>query len=194
MDVLHALLTRRSIYQFQPGREVPDSVLDEAVNAACHAPNHKLTEPWRFFIAGPDTRKRLGEISRRAKLAGTADMPADRRAMLEQKAEQAAADVAGLSALIAVTSLKTPGDAFREREDYAATCCAIENLMLALWAHGVGSQWSTGAATRDAETYEVLGVDPAVEEIIGFVKIGWPDGELPAARRSRIGEAARRLP
>ena len=76
--------------------------------------------------------------------------------------------------MIAVTSKKTKEDAFREKEDYAATVCALHNMVLSLWENGVGSQWSTGSITRDAETYEILSIDSNTEEIIGFVKAGYP--------------------
>ncbi|MGE0434006.1 MAG: nitroreductase [Planctomycetota bacterium] len=196
MELMDALLGRRSVYDFVPGREVPDDVLQAAVKAACHAPNHKLTEPWRFTIIGPQTRAKVAGVVERTKAASidAATMPAERVAMLREKAAQAGKEFVALPVVIAVTSALTPGDAFREREDYAASCCAIQNLQLALWGSGVGSQWSTGPATRDAETYALLGIDPAAEEIIGFVKIGWPSGEPGPARRNRIDDALRRCP
>ena len=40
---------------------------------------------------------------------------------------------------------------------------------------GVGSQWSTGSITRDEETYDILSIDSKIEEIIGFVKAGYPE-------------------
>ena len=77
--------------------------------------------------------------------------------------------------LIAVTSKKTHEDKFREKEDYAASVCALHNMVLSLWENGVGAQWSTGSITRDLQTYSTLSIDYESEEIIGFVKAGYPD-------------------
>ena len=77
--------------------------------------------------------------------------------------------------MIAVTSKKTEDDSLREKEDYAATVCALQNLVLSLWENGVGSQWSTGSITRDEETYDILSIDSKTEEIIGFIKAGYPE-------------------
>ena len=63
---------------------------------------------------------------------------------------------------------------FREKEDYAATTCAIHNWVLSLWGEGVGAQWSTGKITRHEQTYPLLGIDPLKEELVGFLKAGYP--------------------
>ena len=77
--------------------------------------------------------------------------------------------------MIVVTSKKSEHDAFREKEDYAATVCALHNMVLSLWGNGVGSQWSTGTVTRDPETYEALSIESNAEEIIGFLKAGYAE-------------------
>ena len=64
-------------------------------------------------------------------------------------------------------------DKFREKEDYAATVCALHNLVLSLWDNDVSSQWSTGSITRDEETYRIISIDSKQEEIIGFIKAGY---------------------
>ena len=76
--------------------------------------------------------------------------------------------------LVAVTSACSADDAFREKEDYAATTCAIHNWVLSLWGEGIGAQWSTGAITRHEATYEALGIDASKEALVGFLKAGYP--------------------
>ena len=55
MDLYEALLSRRTIYAFED-RPVPGEALLRALEAARWAPNHKLTEPWRFSVLGAETR------------------------------------------------------------------------------------------------------------------------------------------
>ena len=77
--------------------------------------------------------------------------------------------------LIAITSLINKEDSFREQEDYAATVCALHNMVLSFWDQGIGTQWSTGSITRDKGTYSALSIPIERERIIGFVKAGFPE-------------------
>ena len=83
--------------------------------------------------------------------------------------------------IIAVSCLQD-GDEQRQREDYAAACCAMQNVQLAAWDAGVGMQWSTGRITMEEQTYKLLGIDSSQEYIIGF-----SIPAIPQRLRSQIG-------
>ncbi len=164
------LLTRRTVYKFME-KNVPDEVVVQALQAATNAPCHKHTHPWKFYLIGDETRtllipsvKRLAEI--KSKKRGSLDFERDMQRAVEK--------ILAVPVLFAITSKRTPDDLFREREDYAATVCALHNMVLSLWANEVGSMWSTGSITRDVQTYHDLGIDMEKEEIIGFLKAGYP--------------------
>jgi len=76
-------------------------------------------------------------------------------------------------------------------EDYAACACAIQNLSLSLVADGVGYKWSTGKITRDPNTYQIAEIDPILEEIIGFIWIGYSIKEPPLIRRPLLNSIYR---
>ena len=82
------------------------------------------------------------------------------------------------------------GDEQRRREDYASACCAIYCIQLAGWEQGIGMQWSTGAITMEKGTYDLLGIDPDREYIIGFGYIGYP-AEVPTPKRKPLNEVLR---
>jgi nitroreductase len=189
MDLYEALLSRRTVFKYQDA-PVPEDVLDRALEAARWAPNHKLTEPWRFVIVGPETRLKLAPTAERL-----ARQKAEKqgREATDELIDKQVKKLTGLPALIVVLNKKSPDDAFLEREDYAASCCALHNLTLSLHADGFASQWGTGGVTRDEETYRVLGVDPEVFDIIGFVKIGKAE-VVPTSRRRPLAEVVSRLP
>jgi nitroreductase len=189
MELYEALLSRRTVFKYED-TPVPDDVLDRALEAARWAPNHKLTEPWRFLVVGPETRLKLGPVAER--LAYQKANKQGREATPELIDKQIK-KITELPALVVVLNRKSPDDAFLEREDYAASCCALHNLVLSLHADGFGSQWGTGGLTRDAETYRLLDVDPEQWDIIGFVKIGRPQ-TVPATRRRPLDEVVSRLP
>jgi nitroreductase len=62
MELETAIRTRRTHKVFAP-RPVPDDVLDELLELARWAPNHHLTNPWRFRVLGPGSLAALKEAA-----------------------------------------------------------------------------------------------------------------------------------
>lgn len=172
---------RRTVHDFLPD-PVPQDVLDRALEAARWAPNHHRTEPWRFYLLGARARALLTE--RNTELV--------RAKKGERAAEVKLARWRAVPHWLLLTMV-VDADEGRAREDYAACCCAAQNLMLALWAEGIGSKWTTGAVTRDAETLRALGIDPAVERVVGLFWYGVPANVLEQQRRP-LEQCVRALP
>lgn len=163
MELKTALMTRTTVHNYQCA-PIPDAVVDEALAAAHRAPCHKLTWPWRFTKVRPEHRGPLVDALCDAK-GIAADSP---------HRPKANAKICDPAMLVVVSMRRTPGDAFREREDYAATACAIQNMMLVVHAAGFGAKWGTGGVTRHPDTYAYLGINPEEEEIVGFIWMGVP--------------------
>ena len=183
MDVVEAIKTRRTAH-FYEDKPVAEAVLREALECATRAPNHKLTNPWRFTRVGPETRAKLVDLA--------VEVKEQKRPLAPGQEEKVRAKV-GSSAELLVVRQVLDDDAFRRKEDYAACACALQNMMLALWSHGVSTKWSTGGATRAPETYEITGVDPEAEEIIGFLFIGYSDHQ-PETPRTPVEQVVDTLP
>ena len=164
------ILSRRTIYRFMD-KKVPDMIITQGLKAASCAPCHKHTHPWRFYSIGKNTRKSLIPL-----ITKLARVKSEKKGSqnVEADVERAVSKIQNAPVLFAITSKLSPNDSFREREDYAATVCALHNMVLSFWANGVGSLWSTGSVTRDDETYLTLGVNKHDEEIIGFIRAGYP--------------------
>ena len=52
------ILTRRTIFRFSD-KLVSKDCIETAIEAARHAPCHKNTHPWKFYIMGNEARKKL---------------------------------------------------------------------------------------------------------------------------------------
>jgi nitroreductase len=190
VELFDATLNRRTITEFKPD-PVPDAVLERALTAGLWAQNHHLTQPWRFVVLGPKTHRALAEAGAEAQLQSlAAGTDAATRAKVQAGAVQ---KFMSKPRLVVATSLLS-SDALQRREDYAATCCAIQNIQLAAWAEGVGMQWGTGILTRKPQTYDLLTLDPAAEEIVGFLYFGYPALVPTSAPRKPLAEVMRRLP
>ena len=175
--------TRRTIHKYLP-KSVDPAAIDRALEAAHYAPNHKLTWPWRFTRVGPEMRQEITALAVRVK-EEKVPLSDHQRAGVRSKFSNPAA-------LIVVSVVRTD-DAFQAREDYAATSCAIQNLMLSLHADGVGSKWGTGAITRRSETYGLMGIDADDEEIVGFLWVGVPE-LVPSIQRPDVRLHIRETP
>ena len=171
---------RRTVQDYRQG-PLPEGALLRAVEVAMSAPNHRMTEPWRFVQVGPQNRQVLFEIGADLKSAPGAPLAGTAR-------DRLAAKMLLPTELLVVCQTKAE-DPEVAREDYAAVSCAVYALMLSLWSEGVGSKWSTGGVTTDERTYAALGVDPAQQEIVGFVWVGLDArAEAPKPRRRRTLE------
>lgn len=174
-DAVAALLgSRRTIHQFDAARAVAPELIAAALAAAVQAPNHRLTEPWRFYLLGPETRERL--------IALNTDVVREKRG--EAAAEDKRRRWQEMPGFLVVTCQKSP-DELREQEDLAACACAVQNLMLSLWSAGVGTKWTTGAVTREPRFYALLGMDAARESVVALVQYGYP-AAVPESRRSEV--------
>lgn len=172
MDAHKTLVSRRTTHTFTTEKISPE-VIDRALHAANHAPCHKLTFPWRFTIAGEQARAHLSELGVHIK--------ASTRPVTEDDAKKIRQKILNPSHLLVPSQVRCP-DPDQAREDYAACVCAIQNLLLSLTADNVASKWSTGMITRNNDTYRILGINPVVEEIIGFVWVGQGELKQPISR------------
>ena len=124
---------RRTIHDFTQTR-CQQSLIRDALAAVCWAPNHHLTQPWRFYWIGDETREAIARLN---------------ATMVTQKKGEAAGEEKyqrwrTIPGWLVVTSARSDDDAQRwDREDYAATCCVIHNFSLLLWAQGIGVKWTT---------------------------------------------------
>jgi nitroreductase len=180
-DFAALLRGRRSIDLFEP-EPVGSGVLLEAIEVARWAPNHRLTEPWHFYLIGPSTREPIIELA--------AELDAAKKG--ERAGEVRRERLRAIPAFFVLTSRRNE-DAFVEREDYAACCCAAQNLMLYLWQRGVGVKWTTGAVTQQQRFYDLLGIDANKELVVGFFWYGVPK-VVPAKKRKSVAEIVTERP
>jgi nitroreductase len=162
---------------------VPGELVDEAIEAATWAPNHHVTEPWHFYTFGQETIDACLDLVRDI----VAEKKNDPRA-----GEHKARNWSEKPGWLLVTCRRSDDD-LRQKEDYAACCAATQNLMLYLWKAGIGSKWTTGDITRDSRFFELVGIDPGRESVVGLIWYGYPK-LTPTQSRMSVEEVVTRLP
>jgi nitroreductase len=170
MNVSEAIAQRRSIKKFQP-RPVTREEIESLLDAAVLAPNHHLTQPWRFYVLGPESRRRYGLALGERKARKLPDPDAANAVR-----EKTVAEYEAFPALIAVAMVLHEQAETRE-EDYAAVMQAIANIMLAAVERGLGTHMRTGAVLEDPAAREAVGVRER-ERIVAMLSIGVP-AEMP---------------
>ncbi len=161
MDAETAVRTRRTHKQY--GREPLDrGTLEELLELARWAPNHHLTQPWRFRVLGPESLARL-------QAAG---------------GEKEAAKLGRAPTLVLATA-KLTGDPVQDEEDLLATGCAVYVVLLAAHARGLASYWRTPGLLRTEAGRAALGV-PDDEHVVALIHLGQPLSLPPAKDRDPV--------
>lgn len=158
---------RRSIKQFsdrEPTREEIAGLLE----LVAQAPNHRMTQPWRFYVLGRAARRGYGAALGARKAKRVADPDAAREVVASVAARHEA-----LPAMIAVAVVVHENPEIRE-EDYAATWMGIQNLALGAEAAGLGTHIKTGAVMDDPRSRAAVGL-PDGERIVAIVNLGEPE-------------------
>ena len=153
MHVDHAIRTRRTIKDLRD-EPVDAATVRELLELAVQAPNHHLTEPWRFWVLGPATIERLVEATGDRKL---------RR-----------------SRTAVVVGMVVNADAQIAKEDEAACAAAIQTLMLAATARGLASYWRTPGVFALPAFAATIGAPPETR-FVGLVHLGEPSHDAPEA-------------
>ena len=176
MDVMAAIETRRSIKKFTD-RPVTREELEALFSAAARAPNHRMTEPWRFYVLGPQARRAYGRVLGVRKARRVDDPAAAAQVAVKVEDEHAA-----LPGMIAMVVREDENPEIRE-EDHAAMMMGIENLALAAVAMGLGTHIKTGAVMQDPGARAAVGVTDD-ERIVAIINVGEP-AETPAPKARR---------
>src|SRR5436190_3529153 len=175
MQILDAISARRSIKKFT-SRTPTREEIERLLAAAVAAPNHRLTQPWRFYVLGPDAREAYGLVLGGRKARKIED-PDAARAMRDA----VAAEHRALPAMLIVAVVDNENPETRE-EDYAAVMMGIQNLSLAAVTLGLGTHIKTGAVMSDPGARAAAGVKDG-ERIVAVVNVGEPADMPPAKPR-----------
>jgi len=181
MSVLDAIRGRRSITKMRP-EPVPRALIETLLDAAVWSPNHKLTEPWRFYVLEGESKRRFAEIRRefrRTRLPNP-DAPEVQAAL-----DKVYKDTVETPVIIAVTSHLADDPEMREEDVWAAYGAAYA-FMLGAWSEEIGTYFRTGAVREMASLRELLKL-PDSQRVIGIIFAGYP-AEIPQRRRTPAAE------
>lgn len=181
--ILELIRTRRNVREFVD-EPVTREQLETVLEAARWAPNHRLTEPWRFVVLQKSgaTRRRVAELVRDWTFENVKNPTLERR---RQSADQVHDEIMSAPVFMYALAIRGPNEEV-SRENYAATACAVQNVQLAAHSMGLAIGWSTGKPCLPPALPEVIGTDPAWQ-MVGALYLGRP-AIRPTAERKPVGE------
>ena len=174
MELFQAIYGRQSIGKVKPD-PVPQPLIERALAAAVQTPNHHHVRPWRFFVLSGTARNRLGDVMAQSLRQKQPDIA-------EQALEVERARPLRAPVLVAVAVDQPSEPKVIEIENVCAAAAAAQNLLLAVHAQGLAGMWRTGPAATDPQVKAFLGLAPE-QHLIGFIYIGYPDGEWAPKER-----------
>lgn len=181
LNLIELISERRTIHKFKESMRPLDK-LKEAIDLARWAPNHHQTEPWYFYLLGDETVNAVIELNTDITREEKGDDAANTKERRWRK----------MPGWFVMTSTKSE-DPIRNQEDYAACCCAVQNLLLTLWNEDIGVKWSTGKVIRDKRFYDLLWIDPELETVVGMFWYGYAE-ETPKMTRKPYIQFTTELP
>ncbi len=187
---LKALIqARRTCYQFLPQQTnfLSDLEIKQCLKAAIWAPNHKLTQPWRFWMVGKNSQQKLAVIYADNRASKNAECGSIAYQGLYTKAVE---KFMAIPQIILVGQVLAK-DKFTAKEDYAACACAIQNFQLMAWQQSIGVQWSTGPILNDLRSYEILSIESTEIALIAALYMGKVDAEC---RVNNLDQTTKRKP
>jgi nitroreductase len=179
--VLEAIRERRSIARMKPD-PVRRDLVTRLLDAAVWSPNHRVTEPWQFFVLEGESKQRFAEIRRDFRRK---QLPNPDAAEVQPALDKVYRDTVETPLIIAVTSHLAEEPETRE-EDIWATYGTAYAFMLGAWAEGLGTYFRTGAVRDDPRLRQLLSL-PENRRIIGLIYAGYP-ADVPARRRTPAAE------
>lgn len=170
---------RRSIFPPQfLDKPIAKADLERLLEAANWAPNHNKTEPWRFKVLQGKSKSRLGEF-----LSKKYQEVVDRPKQIKIKKLRTYPELS--TAVIAICMQRDPNESVPEWEEIAAVSMAVQNMWLCCAEMGIGCFWSSPGLIKFMDEFFDLAEG---EQCLGFLYMGYFEGEIPEGSRKPISD------
>jgi len=160
MSLIDILLSRRSIRRFED-KEIPRDVLDRILEAGRQSPSAANRQPYRFIVITD------GEIKK--KLSG---------GLFNRFIKNSQATIAGGANTGAILTGKW---------SIVDTTIALQNMVIAAWALGVGSCWI--GDFKEEEVKDLLEI-PNGWKVVALISFGYPAEHPEPKNKKAMGEVA----
>ncbi len=180
-EVIEAIRSRRNVKRMDPDGEPPRALIEEIIEAATWAPNHHLTEPWRFVVLEKGARVRLGEALAAA-LEGSSPEPLPSERLEKERSKPLSSPV-----LIALIGAPGTGGNVVPQEEIVAAGAALQNMLLAARSLGLATSVRTGMHSYSEVVKRFFAMAEG-EVLVAMVQVGYASGAVAPGKRTPFRE------
>jgi len=183
MDLAEAIKGRRSIRKFK-AQSVSQETIEKILDLALWAPSGMNRQEWYFVVVRGEKREALLKIFAAAFETF--------RPNLEKQFADKPKIVEGMKFFFQtyggapVFVVAYAGKSASGQWDTHSTAVALENLLLAAYAEGLGGVWTDGILVKEPEINALLGIEG--RKLVAVVPLGYPDESprVPPRRSGRV--------
>lgn len=180
-DLTAVIRDRRTIQpKDMSDRVVQRDMVELVLSNGTWAPNHGMTQPWRFIVFSGDARQRLSAFMGEEYTRIT---PPEK--FMPRKHENAVQRPLQASVVVALGLARDPRGKISELEEQLAVACAVQNMHLTCTAYGLGGFWGTGAVVTGDGMRRFLGLADG-DRCMGLFYIGYPAVDWPKGYRKPL--------
>ncbi len=175
--------SRRSTFpkQYAAGKQVPDTIIEQLLENANWAPNHKQTEPWRFTVFTGEGLRTFAQLQATVYKNSSGD------SFDESKYRKLLENPLLASHIISIGMKRHAEKNIPEIEEVAAVACAVQNMYITAAAYNIGCYWTTGGLTYHEKAKTIFGLSDA-DKLMGFFYIGVIEVPSPPGKRGPVQE------
>jgi nitroreductase len=184
VDIFDAIRERRSVGLVKD-EPVSKEQIESILEAGNWAPSHHMTEPWRFIVMTGEGRRVLAKAYADIALEQAGNSPGDYNEADIRAKQQAKAYRAPVVIAVAVAPSGSPQ--VNRVEEFAAAHAAVQNMLLAAHANGLGAIWRSGEPMYHPRMQQAFGLNEG-EQVVALVYLGVPQLPLPVRTRKPVRE------
>lgn len=164
------------------GRKITDDLIWQILDNANWAPNHGLTQPWRFKVFTDRGLEKLAAFQ-----ANLYQQITPKEKFKPEKYERMKTNLLKSSHVIVICMERQKSEKILEIEEIEAVACSVQNMALTAAAYGICSFWGSGGITYTEELKTFLGLGKK-DRCLGYLYLGYSDNPTTASRRDAIAK------
>jgi len=171
LEINRAIRTRRSIGKVSESMPDPQ-LIEKMLEAAQWAPNHHMTQPWKYFVLTGEARNRLGTVMAEIKAETMSEEEQQTEANMDRLSRERKKP---LRSPVVIAVAVTPSDdpKVEEIEEICAVAAGVQNALLTAHALGLGAIWRSGKPTYHPRMKRFFGLGER-DTSLGFLYVGYP--------------------
>ena len=178
-EITELMKGRRSVApEFYSKRKVHKEQVELLLNNAIWAPNHGMTQPWRFVVINGEAKEKLALIAHSAMVEGKSSEEIN-----PMKVQRMVDRIGAASVIIAIIHHRDRTSKVPEWEEVAAIGAAVQNLHLSAHAYGLAGFWATPGILHHPSLVHFLSLEEG-QTCLGLFYVGYPlNHELKSHRK-----------